>query len=241
MNLTPVDSTVLPQALASLADLLPAGTTAAAAFASIARSVDCGEPEETPALHADALALVERFGIPAIDEAPTEAFSWDGAAVRTRSEAAVLIHEVAHWQIAPPERRALPDFGLGAGPETGRAAEAEAARCVDLAAKAEEELLASLLGILWEATLGHPAIHSFIEQNWLEAWERPAAAEQFVRAVDALLERGLVDRNGVPAGPDRQPRDQVGRAATAAISIRNSGQASAETSTMADAGPSFGK
>lgn len=237
MNLTPIDSDVLPQALASVAGRLPAGTTAAAAFASIARGVAYGGPEDTPARRADALALVELFGISAIDEAPADAFSWDGRSVRTRSEAAVLIHEVAHWQIAPPARRALPDFGLGAGPETGRAAEAEAACCVGLAVKEEEELLASLLGILWEAALGHPAVHSFIEQNWLEAWDRPAAAEQFVRAVDALSARGLIDADGVPAGPE----GQAGRAATAAISIRNSGQASAETSTMADAGPSFGK
>lgn len=241
MNLTHIDPTVLPQALARVADSLPAGMTAAAAFASIARSVDRGGPEETLARHSDALALVERFGIPTIDEAPVEAFSWDGGAVRTRSEATVLIHEVAHWQIAPPERRSLPDFGLGAGPETGRAAEAEAACCVDLAVKEEEELLASLLGILWEVELGHPAIYSFIEQNWLEAWDRPAAAEQFVRAVEMLLERGLIDREGVPARPDRQPENQAGRAATAAISIKNSGQASADTSTMADAGPSCGK
>ena len=67
----------------------------------------------------------------AIDAVPATAFSWDGRAVRTRSEASVLIHEVAHWLIAPPDRRALPDFGLGAGPETGRIAEANAARCVD--------------------------------------------------------------------------------------------------------------
>jgi hypothetical protein len=236
MNLTPIEPDVLPRALAGVARLLPAGT-AAAAFASIARSAERGGPDDTPERRADALALVRRFGIPAIDEAPADAFSWDGRAVRTRSEAAVLIHEVAHWQIAAPARRALPDFGLGAGPESGRAAEADAACCVGLAVKEEEELLASLLGILWEASLGHPAIHSFIEQNWLEAWERPAAAEQFVRAVDALSARGLIDANGVPKGPE----DQSGRAATAAISIRNSGQASAETSTMAEAGPSFGK
>ena len=97
---------------------------------------------------------------------------WKGGEDAERGQ--VLVHEVAHWLIAPDDRRVLPDFGLGAGPETGRIEEANAARCVDDTVKEEEELLASLLGILFEAVLGQPAIHSFIEQNWLEAWERKA-------------------------------------------------------------------
>ncbi|CAN0506476.1 unnamed protein product [Discosporangium mesarthrocarpum] len=58
--------------------------------------------------------------------------------------------------------------------------------------------MASLLGILWEAALGQPAIHAFIEQNWLEAWERPAAGEQFRRTVDGLVSRRLIGADGVP-------------------------------------------
>ena len=80
--------------------------------------------------------------------------------------------------------------------------------------------------------LGQPAIHAFVEQNWLEAWERPAAGEQFRRTVDDLVSRGLIGVDGMP---------YPGSAATAEISIRNSGQASADTSTIADAGPSAGK
>jgi hypothetical protein len=64
--------------------------------------------------------------------------------------------------------------------------------------KEREELLASLLGILWEAALGQPAIHAFIEQNWLEAWERPAAGDQFRRTIDELGARGLIGADGVP-------------------------------------------
>ena len=236
MNLTPIDPEILPQALATVKARLTTGTVSAVAFDLIAATA--GNPDaaiDTPDHRRAARDLVADAGMTAINEVPAEAFSWDGTAVRTRSEASVLIHEVAHWLIAPPDRRRLPDFGLGAGPETGRVAEAEAARCVDDATKEEEELLASLLGILFEAALGQPAIHAFIEQNWLEAWERPAAAEQFRSAADMLCGRGLIDRRGLPVLP------QDGNAATAAISIRNSGQASAETSTMADAGPSLGK
>ena len=233
MNLTPIEPDRLPAVLARFAGHLAGAGLAARAFAAIAATAafgaaDCDRPEHRAA----AAALARAFGIPAIDEAPAAAFSWDGRAIRIRSEASVLVHEVAHWQIAPPARRTLPDFGLGAGPETGRVAEADAACCVSQEAREHEELLASLLGILWEAALGQPAIHAFIEQNWLEAWERPAAGEQFRRVLADLAARGLIGEDGLP---------YCGSAAIASISMRNSGQARAETSTMADAGPSFGK
>lgn len=233
MKLTPIDPDTLKRALARFEIYLAPATPARAAFDLIAGSCAVFDaPCDTPAHRQAAHALVTSFGIPVIDEKPSAAFSWDGQAIRTRSEASVLIHEVAHWQIAPPDRRSLPDFGLGAGPETGRVADADSARCATDAVKEHEELMASLLGILWEAVLGQPAIHAFVEQNWLEAWERPAAGEQFRRTVDDLASRGLIGAEGVP---------YPGSAATADISIRNSGQARADTSTMADAGPSVGK
>lgn len=233
MNLTPIHKDDLPPALIRMASFLEPGSVAARALARISETVAAHDaPYDTPAHRREAVDLALQLGIPTLDEEPAAAFSWDGGAIRIRSEAYVLIHEVAHWQVAPPERRGLVDFGLGAGPETGCVAEANAARCVSDAAKEQEELLASLLGILWEAALGQPAIHAFVEQNWLEAWDRPSAADQFRRTVDELISRGLIDANGVP---------YAGSAATAEISIRNSGHASAETSTMADDGPSLGK
>lgn len=233
MILTPISKEDIPRALARLGSFLASGSPAAAALSRISDTVAAFDaPYDTPAQRAAAVALASELGIPTRDEEPSASFSWDGAAIRTRSEVYVVVHEIAHWQVAPPARRALPDFGLGAGPETGRAAAANAARCVTDAVKEREELLASLLGILWEVALGQPAIHAFVEQNWLEAWDRPAAAHQFRRTVEELVARGLINSGGVP---------YAGRDATAAISSRNSGQASAETSTMAEAGPSLGK
>jgi hypothetical protein len=233
MTLTPIHKNDLPRALARMTSFLEPGRVAARVLARISETVAAFDaPYDTRTHRREAVDLASRLGIATLDEAPAAAFSWDGHVIRVRSEAYVLIHEVAHWQIAPPDRRGMVDFGLGAGPETGRVAEAAAARCVSDAAKEQEELLASLLGILWEATLGQPAIHAFVEQNWLEAWDRPSAADQFRRTVEELVSRGLIDANGVP---------YAGSAATADISIRNSGHASAETSTMADDGPSLGK
>jgi len=210
MNLTPIDPDALPDILARFGRGFAPGSPAAGAFALIAETVRFRAECDTPAHRRAALALAESFGIPRIDAEPASAFSWDGRAIRSRSEASVLIHEVAHWLIAPPARRGLLDFGLGAGPETGRVADADAARCVADSEKEEEELLASLLGILWEAELGQPAVLAFVEQNWLEAWDRPAAAAQFRRAVGLLLARGLIGRDGRPCPAPGFPRVSAG-------------------------------
>jgi hypothetical protein len=145
-----------------------------------------------------AVALATRMGIPVCDEEPAAAFSWDGVAIRTRSETSVVFHEIAHWQIAPPARRGLYDFGLGAGPETGRIEEANAAVCVDDAIKEDEENLSSLLGILWEAHHDEPAILAFAEQNWLELYERPHTQRHFAQCLMTLKTRGLIDDEGQP-------------------------------------------
>jgi hypothetical protein len=109
-----------------------------------------------------------------------------------------LFHEIAHWQVAPPARRGVIDFGVGPGPETGRVAEAEAAVCTDAAAQEEEENLSSLLGILWEVEYGLPALMAFAEQNWLEMYDRPSTAQHFARCIAALHRRGLIDADGRP-------------------------------------------
>src|SRR4029077_8170958 len=85
-------------------------------------------------------------------------------------------HEVAHFVLAPPARRGLVDFGLGPGPDTRDRAAAECAVALPLLEREAEEPEASLLGILWEAALGQPALASFLDQNWLEGLERSAAA-----------------------------------------------------------------
>lgn len=202
MRLTKIPHGRLPQILSRFSEGLEGNETAASAFASIAETAErIDAPADTLEHRSAAVGLAKELGMYTIDEAPQQAFSWNGCAVRTQSEASVLIHEVAHWLIVPPERRDLLDFGLGAGPETGRIQEADAARCVDDATKEWEELLASLLGILLEAKLCQPAIHAFIEQNWLEGWERPAAAEQFASTIKELRARRLISEIGVPILP----------------------------------------
>jgi hypothetical protein len=124
--------------------------------------------------------------------------TWDGRAVAIRMEPSVIVHEVAHYQLASAERRHLADFGLGAGPESGDKARCEADRRVFGVECDREEALASLLGVLWEAELGQPAVLAFLEQNWLEGGAVAHNVRHFVRNVAELMEGGFIDDEGRP-------------------------------------------
>lgn len=138
-----------------------------------------------------ALAFARRCGM-AIHPAGTRCrFNWDGAALNGATEAYVILHEVAHFVLAPGERRGLVDFGLGPGPDTLDRAAAEREAVLALPTREADEAAASLLGILWEARLGQPALASFLDQNWLEGLERSAAAH-FGAVLTGLRQRGLI-------------------------------------------------
>jgi len=154
-----------------------------------------------------ALSLAGALGMAIYPEGTPCRFNWDGTALDGATEAYVILHEVAHFALAPPERRGLIDFGLGPGPDTtDRKAAAEVAALSPLEA-AEEEAAASLLGIVWEAELGQPALASFLDQNWLEGLDRSAASHfnsvlgtLRQRRALSLASRGAPDRVKQPGG-----------------------------------------
>ncbi|HYD67403.1 hypothetical protein [Azospirillum sp.] len=198
MILTPIPADVMPEAIATFARHLEGQPLAAAAFRRIADTWPVTGGVDTPEQRAQGVELAHAHGIGTLDERPSASFMWDGEVIRTDVEATVIVHEVAHWLVAAPERRHLIDFGLGPGPETTKLVEAKADKKLTFQQCMHEEAQTSLLGILWEAELGQPAILAFLEQNWMEAWERPSTAEWFVGHVAELRERGLIDDDGRP-------------------------------------------
>ena len=202
MIMSPIAAHDLERILAAFATRLAGTPRAAAAFGRIAATWPVPpDGVDTPEQRADAVRLAHAFGIGTLDEEPQRAFSWDGKVIRWRTEASVTVHEVAHWQLCTPERRGLPDFGLGAGPESGLKEIADAALAVGAEQREHEEVLTSLLGILWEAELGQPAILAFLEQNWLEGPERPSTVAFFVDRLEELHQLGLIDGQGRPVPP----------------------------------------
>jgi hypothetical protein len=137
-----------------------------------------------------ALAFARRQGMALHPPGARCRFNWDGRALNGATEAYVILHEIAHFVLAPPARRGLVDFGLGPGPDTIDREAAERAAAMPLLAREEEEAAASLLGIIWEARLGQPALASFLDQNWLEGLER-CAALHFSRVLAGLWRLGL--------------------------------------------------
>ncbi len=201
MILTPVDHSILAGLRAEFDQALAADPLARAVFRRVTALVPDGDLmslSEDPAHHAQAVELCRRFGFEILDLSPQEHFTWDGRAVAIRLEPSVLIHEVAHYQLASPERRAVLDFGLGAGPESGRKAEADAVQSLFLPERDVEEGLCSLLGILWEAELGQPAVLAFLEQNWMEGGSSLHNLAHFRKVVRWLRQMGLIDASGAP-------------------------------------------
>jgi hypothetical protein len=191
MILTPIPRERLGEALdrfmAGLAD-----ETARAVFGRIrASSPDRAAGAKAERHRRAALAVARSFGMAIYPEDAPCPFNWDGAALNGATEAYVILHEIAHFVLAPPERRGLIDFGLGPGPDTEDCAAAERAAVLAPLAREEDEVAASLLGIIWEAELGQPALASFLDQNWLEGLDRSAAAH-FTAVLRTLRDRRLL-------------------------------------------------
>lgn len=187
--LTPIPAGALDDALDRFAARLtdPAARDAFALIRATSAERAGGATAERDRL--TALAFARRHGMAVHPPDADCAYNWDGAALDGDTEAYVILHEVAHFVLAPPERRALIDFGAGPGPDTRDHDGAERAATLPLLEREADEAAASLLGILWETELGQPALASFLDQNWLEGLERSAASHF------AAVLRRLIDAN----------------------------------------------
>jgi hypothetical protein len=200
MILTPIPDGALEAALDRFAALL-VDPEAKAAFARI-RSTPAERARDAAAERhrRQALAVASAYGMAIRSPVTPSRFNWDGAALDGDTEAYVILHEVAHFVLAPAERRGLIDFGLGPGPDTIDRTTAERAAVVPVLKREEDEAAASLLGVLWEAALGQPALASFLDQNWLEGLER-SAAPHFTSVLQRLQRLGMTEIDIVaPAG-----------------------------------------
>jgi hypothetical protein len=212
MILTPIDRDRLPAAL----DLFQAGLgdpVARAVFCRIASParVDRAAPRLASAHRRAAHRLLAGLGMGLRPGSPRQDFSWDGACARGDTEAYVLLHEAAHFQLASPARRRRIDFGLGPGPETGQRDAAQAAATVFGLAREREEAMASLLGILWEVELGQPALASFLDQNWLEGAGRASTLAHFCSVLAGLAGDGFLTADGRPTRALRKTPDAARR------------------------------
>ena len=74
-----------------------------------------------------------------------------------------LAHEIAHFLVASPDRRKVPEYGLGSGPES----EITSIAILNGVAKNQEEELASMLGMLIEKWAGQdPKKFTWEDHGW---------------------------------------------------------------------------
>ena len=198
MILSPISRDQLPGALDrfmdGLSDRLSRDIFARIRATSPVRAADAEAERHRLA----ALSLVRGFGMAIHPQGTPCLFNWDGAALNGATEAYVILHEAAHFALAPPKRRGLVEFGLGPGPDTLDREQAERAAVLSPLERERDEAAASLLGIIWEAELGQPALASFLDQNWLEGLDRSAAGH-FTAVVETLRQRELLKVERAPA------------------------------------------
>jgi hypothetical protein len=208
MILTQIAEAVLPATLDRLLRNLR-DDRSRLVFSRIARLTDAARATGASAIahRRQAIAIAGELGIAVRPGSPALDFSWNGETLRGDTEAYVLLHEIAHFQLAAPARRHVIDFGLGAGPETGDRVAADREACLFGIAREREEAMASLLGILWEIELGQPALASFLDQNWLEG-AGPAAARHFETMLAGLRSAGFID-DGRPTRHRRTQPDAM--------------------------------
>jgi len=208
MILTPIAREHLGAALDRFAGQLddPAARAAFVRIRATAAERAHGPAAETHRL--EALALARNCGMTIHPAGVRSAFNWDGTALDGATEAYVILHEAAHFVLAPLERRRLVDFGLGPGPDTAERAAAERAAILPIVERDADEAAASLLGILWEAALGQPALASFLDQNWLEGIER-SAVPHFTAVLRQLRRRGVVETALLASGEYQPPAREM--------------------------------
>jgi hypothetical protein len=210
MILTPIP----PEALQGTLDRFIAGLPdrfSRAVFRRIrATSLDRAGGAEAERHRRTALSVGRALGMAIYPQAAACRFSWDGVALFAATEAYVILHEAAHFALAPPARRSLVEFGLGPGPDTLDRAAAERAVALSPLEREADEAVASLLGIVWEAGLGQPALASFLDQNWLEGVDRAAPAH-FAAVLAALSGSSTFSPSVRPAASTKSMRGRVPR------------------------------
>lgn len=147
---------------------------------------------------ARAILLLESVGMPweAKRHGYEDWFGWNGKALRLNESISDILHEMAHWVVAPPKWRSCPDFGL----------ESRSDSSAD-----REEGKASLLGILLERAMGLPWGDTFRDHNWGENPRARRAIFEDMRSLGLLRDMApTLLRSALCLPPPTETTQRVG-------------------------------
>lgn len=126
-----------------------------------------------------------------------------GVQYRKRRSDSNLIHDIAHFVVAAPERKVMPEFGLGPSPDSGVVFVPMADGMTGQESQEEEEL-ASALGIYWERELGLDWRDTFEYHSWDATYLdmpdeeknifNPQAKHKFAHMLRRLIEMKIIQQ-----------------------------------------------
>jgi hypothetical protein len=142
------------------------------------------------------------------DLAPAEHCNWDGKKFNTKGvREDGKLHELGHWAIS--DRKHLPDFGLGPGPDTRFEAYKKAYSKLsseedkDHRSSSREETLACVMEFLYAAIGGHNMLKYMEDRFFLERngrWDRGTGSSynSFIKEIQWLQNKNLISKSWVP-------------------------------------------
>ncbi len=130
-------------------------------------------------------------------------YMWDGQTFNDNLPDRHILHDLAHWIVATPERRSVPEFGLGPGPESIHdEGFDEKAILIDEKNARIEERRAALLGILIQNAIGLP-VGMIAEEVGLidQVGQYPPKSSMSIwqKDLDWLYENKFIDIKGYPS------------------------------------------
>lgn len=150
-----------------------------------------------------ALEIFEKFNIPYSLE-KTKAYGWDGEKFYLGGNSGEeIIHELCHWLVANPERRNIPEFGLGSGFSTVKLYDADKfiVKYVD---NDLEERITCLLTFIILTDKGFSPIKEMIDTNFLYFYYYDNEADPILAIstdfeienvdakIDELIKKGII-------------------------------------------------
>jgi hypothetical protein len=151
--------------------------------------------------------IAKQYGIAIdYDGDPKKLCNWDGFKINAKDITEDgMIHEIAHWILAPEERRAIPDYGLGAGPSSSWDAYNGALKKMGKEPRdfnhikdVDEEILTCVLEFCFEGLIGMDMIHLMRDRNFLEFSTLKWESDDVMIHIKELQRRGVIDRFWVP-------------------------------------------
>lgn len=139
-------------------------------------------------------------------------YQWDGTVLTIPKgyKAHEIIHEMFHWIVAPPERRLLPEYGLGPGFDCGNWEGASEAQCIDSDEAENEEILTCLCAARMAYKLGIENVSTLHDEQMIDhlpvrevAWKRFIERTDLVEETDRIVSacsRMVNDREAVLDG-----------------------------------------